>query len=353
MQGIKRVFWSKTVWLWIIGGFILAAISLVKVLAVYKQGFDLGDGSTFYAFSHFLGQGEKIYDDFIHFRTPGSYFLWTLILQLGHGALAAMKFALNFETNFLYQAVLFLSIGVLFKWKRPWLAIIVTLACILLPGYLQLRAAFAFLAVVLYIRAETSIGHKTSWLIATGVAAAFSFTFGQEAGAVAIATVGLYELSKLVTKKPPMRETVKRVGWLIAGFATGMLPLLMYVAFFSNISNFLYYSLYYAFILQPKGMNLPFPALTPDTFVYYLPFVLIVLCLGVFYLTRSKTTHVEDKAFLLITILAILRLVTLVGRTDMGHLIFVVPELILLSAWTISRLFRTKIERSLDSGAIS
>jgi hypothetical protein len=302
---------------------------LLVTIFTFREGLDFGDGSTFYQFAHNLFHGEVIYKDFIHFRTPGSYFLQALFLNIMGDHQSSLRFALLFESYVLYPLIFTIGMALFLRFKHALIGASTVLVIIALPAYAQLRTVIAFLAVVLYIQAYRITKGRRAWLIASGIVTGIAFTFGQEAALMAILTIGIIELSKV--RRANIKERLINSGWLLCGFFAGVLPLLLYVLIFSSVGTFLYYTLYYAFILQPQGMDLIYPSFDYGNFIFYLVFALYILIFCIFY--GSKKAGLPE---ITLFIFALFRAITLLGRSDIGHLIFILPELLFLTILALS-----------------
>lgn len=321
---------------------IIAACSLIGLLITYfsfRQGLDFGDGSTFFTFAHNLANGEVIYKDFIHFRTPGSYFLQSLFIHVFGDEQASVRFALGFESRVLYAFFFAIALAIFLRFKHAILGASSLLLIVMLPPYAQLRTALALVAVVLYIQSYRVIKSRYAWLVGSGVFVGLAFTFGQEAAVMAIAAIGLMEIIK--AKTHGFKIVLRRIGILTAGFLLGALPLLLYIIIQSDIGTFLYYTLYYAFILQPQAMDLVYPPLSYATVVFYLVFVLYFIIFYLFY--SSKKLGLVEGVLL---VFGIMRLVTLLGRSDGGHLLFVLPELFFLTLYAVVHTFNIQITKA-------
>jgi len=335
LSSAKRVFRNnfpdatrKTLLLWVavIWGttFIGVAISLL----LFRGSFDFGDGSTFFQFARNLADGEAIYEDFIHFRTPGSYFLQSLFIRVFGDDMSSLTLALQLEAHAFYTFVFALAVAIFLRFKHVVLGGLSVFGILLLPGYMQLRTAFALLAVVLYIQSLRVPAYRRLWLTLSGVVTGLAFTFGQEAAVMVLLTIFLGEILTSRNIQSILGKWKDALVYFI-GVLVGLLPLLVYVAAYSSVSNFLYYTIYYAFVLQPQGMDLEYPDLVFTNIVYYAVLALIIL---IFYILYSVRRIGVPVAILLGFTVA--RLVTLFGRSDMGHLIFVMPEIIFLTIYT-------------------
>lgn len=314
--------WAKrVVWLWPLG--ILVAIGLIRTLLTYNLWFNFEDQATFFIFGRNILHGLVIYKDFIHFRTPGFYFLSAAFQWAFGSTLGTEQLLLALETYVLYPVLLYLAAWLITR--RRWVAFMLGLMAAWLPGLLQDRAGFALLAVAVYIRSltETRVKEARWLLLLTGFLVGISFTFGQDSGIIAAGVIALCELRFHLAKR-----LVWRAGHLAAGTVVGLMPLLAYVLIFSNTNNFLYYVFKYALVIQPKGMDLPFPSPvppTPDNIMMYIPLVIIAMAFAVFYLSDDL-----NKINLPVLEFATASLVTPLGRADWGHVVFMLPLILLL-----------------------
>lgn len=306
-------------------------VGLFITIFSYREGIDMGDGSTFYQFAHNIANGEVIYKDFIHFRTPGSYFLQSIFLTVFGDFQSSLRFALGFESRVLYVPLFVIGMAIFLKFKHIAVGVAATGVVILLPAYAQLRTVLAFLAVILFIQAYRAMRHKNIWLFISGIFIGLAFTFGQEAAVMAVATIGLIEVVMWLRSTHAIKQTLTNLGLISLGVFVGVLPLLVYVLIKSDLGTFLYYTLYYAFVLQPKGMDLAYPIFGYDNLIFYIPFLLILISFYIFF-TKRSTLGLAGVALLSFMCL---RLVTLLGRSDVGHLIFILPELLFVSILSI------------------
>lgn len=338
MKKLKNIFRQNfpeaqrrdvVIWLFIILGGTFAGL-LITYFS-FRQGLDFGDGSTFFSFAHNLAHGEVIYKDFIHFRTPGSYFLQSFFIDMFGDQQSSLRFALGFESHVLYTFFFAIAAAIFLRFKHVLVGMSSILIVLMLPPYAQLRTALAFVAVALYIQAYRVVRSRSRLLIGSGVFVGLAFTFGQEAALMAIVAIGLMEM--IQTKTNGLKVTLRRIGLLALGALIGALPLLLYIFIQSDISTFLYYTLYYAFILQPQGMDLVYPPFSFADLMFYIIFALYVVIFYVFYC--SKKLGVVEGALL---VFGVMRLVTLLGRSDAGHLLFVLPEALFLTLYAITQI---------------
>src|SRR5436190_14089596 len=113
------VLWRRRVmWLWPL--WLLVAIGLIRSVLTHNIWFNFEDQSTFFIFGHNILHGEVIYKDFIHFRTPGLYFL-SAVFQWAFGqTLATEQLLLSLESYLFYPVLLYLAAWLITK--RRWVA---------------------------------------------------------------------------------------------------------------------------------------------------------------------------------------------------------------------------------------
>ncbi len=308
----------------VICGLVLLAGAFMSI-KFYDDNLGGGDQSTFYAFASNIAKGEVIYKDFVHFRTPGSYFLWSLFIRIFGMHQNSLTLALYAEALIFYPLVFALSVMIILKALKKkqafWYGGFAVGLTMLIPPFGQLRAGLAFLAVALYIRSLELVDIKQRALKLAGVTAGVTFIFGQEMAAIAAVTMVANE----VVWRSSWTGLIKRLQAIVGGALAGAAPLLLYILFYSSFGAFVYYTTYYAMVRQPKFMDLPFPSFSYSAIVYYLPFILYGLCFGILYFNQKL-----GKEEGVILGFGILRLTTLLGRSDAGHLYFSIPELFLI-----------------------
>ena len=326
---------------WLVVSVVIALYLIVGTIVAYKTHdhiLGMGDNSTFYSFARNISDGEVIYKDFIHFRTPGSYFLQALFIKVFGEQPSTVALAISFETIVLYGLCFILAIAILF-WRSKFLyplIILGSLCMLFIPPIVQLRAAIALLAVVVYAAFVLRDGSSSKKpLIAAGVLTGVTFIFGQETALMPAIMIVAAEL----IKRGVHIDTWKRIGYFVGAAIVGTLPLISYVLIWSNLGTFVYYVSYYALILQPRSMDLPFPELSRATIIYYLPFVLYGASFLALYLSRWKYRFVGG----FILGFALLRLITLLGRSDWGHLIFAVSEMVFIVPVTVYLLININV----------
>ena len=323
--------------------FVYAILSSIVVALVYNHTFSFGDQSLFYSFARNITHGEAIYTDFIHFRTPGSYFLYAVFIGLVGDHIAAVSMAIKVESIVLCGLVFLAAICLIF-WKHAKLLVSTTVvsAIILLfyPAIMQLRFALALLAVAIYVysyRVRTDKARNRLYVL-TGVMTGLSFIFGQDMAILPIAVIGSFEMIQAINEKKIASFAHKALR-LFGGFGLGVLPLLLYVIMTSNLGNFLYYTLCYAFWLQPNGMDVPYPSLSMGHIIFYLPILVYVLFMVVIYST--KDTYMRMAGAILLAFASV-RMISMFGRSDISHLLFSIPELMILIPFGLYLIWKQK-----------
>jgi hypothetical protein len=333
--------WIKKVWrfwpLW-----LLIIIGLVRAVLTYNIWFDFTDQSTFFIFGRLILHGEVIYKDFVHFRTPGLYFLSALFQWAFGSTLGTEQLLLSLESYVLYPALLYLAAWLITR--RRWVAFTLGLIAAWLPAVLQDRAGLALMAVAAYIISLSAKNPREErrWLLGSGLLLGASFTFGQDSAIVALGAILLSELRFRLARRPLL---LRRMRSLALGTGIALLPLLLYVILLSNIKNFLYYVFEYALVIQPNSMDLIYPSFFPPTslfhLMFYIPFLILIVSFGVFYLADEL-----NVINLPVLVFATLGLVTPLGRSDESHLVYALPPLLLLIPLAAASVAKIRITRT-------
>lgn len=311
---------------WIFAGGIFV-VGVIVAFLTHRVGFGVGDHSTFFIFGKSIAEGEVIYKDFIHFRMPGSFFLMALSMLLFGVEQASSMLEIALESHVGYPLLLLAS-GMLLTSRHRWVVAVLAAMTVLWPPILQLRSGLGMLAVVLY----ASAGNSGRRLGLSGAIGALTVIFGQELGVLSFAIIVGLECTQTL---PDWKRLRRRLSSIAVGALVVALPFFAYMAIFSNLGDFLYYTLYYAFFVQPSGMDLAFPIFRYSYLIYYMPFIAYAVSFVLFGLSRRITAR---EAGLLA--FAYLRLLTLLGRSDMSHLIFSTPELALIVWLAIQSLLK-------------
>lgn len=324
----------------IYGLVLLAALTngIAQTVITYDSALGMGDNSTFYAFTRNAADGEVMYKDFIHFRTPGTITLFAGIMKALGTEQSTLEISTRIETLVLYPLIALAATMIIFRKKNPWYVVGAFMGIALLPGVAQIRAAVGLLAIAVYLLTFENYKRNNLLLALTGFLASLTFFFGQEIAVM----VGVCVMAGELLARRTSTELLGRIKWIAAGAAAGIVPLLLYMAVFSNIANFFYYTLYYSFILQPKFMNVPFPEFGYENLVYYLPFAMYMMCFAVLYF--NKKLGITEG---LLLSFGVLRLITATGRADFGHLIFSIPEVFIIVPYFLARAKEVEINRTL------
>lgn len=305
---------------------VCLANGITQTVATYDAALGMGDNSTFYAFARNIVNGEEMFEDFIHFRTPGTVTLFAGLMVLLGQEQSTIEISTRIETLVLYPLLFLMAAMILLRKRSPWYVVAAYAGFALVPGVAQLRAGFGLLAIAVYSMTFAQQRYRKQLLMASGFLAAATFFFGQEIFLMVGLCLAAGELYKLAANKWKIDARFwQRILYLSIGLAAGLVPLLLYMAIFSSLSNFLYYVTYYSFVLQPQYMNIPFPDFSYDNLFNYLPFMLYWLCFWVF-ITNKRMGAAEG----LLLSFGILRLITATGRSDFGHFLFTLPELFLI-----------------------
>jgi hypothetical protein len=337
MDKIALLLNKKWVAAVIVGLFIVYGV--IFSWAAHDHAINMGDQSTFYTFAHNIAQGEVIYDDFIHFRTPGSYFLNALGIVLFGDSQSSVNLILTLEATVFYPLCFFGAIFLLF-WKSKWLTPLILLSAIgfaAFPPIIQLRSGLALLAVSFYVASGYWAMSRKKRIFFAGLLSGVAFMFGQETGLMAVIAISASEIVLGINNREFKKLLHTAVIFAIGGIV-GALPLIIYSIFWSDFGAFLYYTLYYAFVLQPKFMDLPYPVFSRENIEYYLPFIIYGISYFILYASKWKYRYLAG----VILGFAILRLITLLGRSDWGHLMFAITEMFVIIPVSYYLLFNTK-----------
>lgn len=314
-----------------------------------------GDHALFHAFGHWIASGDVFIRDFIHFRTPGPYYYYALVQSvLGHTYFAT-SFALLFEAH-VGQAVasffLALAASRVF-WGRAslLLAFVVGLLVVALPAIYQFRTAIPALALALYLfslfKGDKEYSDKPAALFGTGCLLGLTYWFGQEIFVFLALSIGVAELSIYERKKT--KSVAMRALFLVLGVAVVIAPGLLYFASVGvNLKEYFYITFYYAFFVQPKGMDIPFPTLSVQNSIFYFWLAIYVLGASLFALRGKLFTPAGIVFFSYIG----LRLISMLGRADTLHLLFAISELFILLPIGVLLYWQKRKEEQRYSSAI-
>lgn len=314
-----------------------------------------GDHALFHAFGHWIANGDVFIRDFIHFRTPGPYYYYALVQSvLGHSYFAT-SFALLFEAHVAQSVASFflaLAASRVF-WGRAslLLAFVVGLLVVALPPIYQFRTAIPALALALYLfslfKGDKEHFDKPAALFGTGCLLGLSYWFGQEVFVFLALSIAVAELS--VYERKRTKSVAIRALFLIFGVAIVIAPGLIYFASVGvNLKEYFYITFYYAFFVQPKGMDIPFPTLSIQNSIFYVWLAIYVLGAALFALRGKLFTPAGIVFFSYIG----LRLISMLGRADTLHLLFAISELFILLPVGVLLYWQSRKEAQRYSSAI-
>lgn len=307
----------------------LVALGLTRALLTHDVSFGVGDNHFFFAIARFLLRGEVMYEDIVHFRTPGLHYYSALFLRAFGPRLASQMLALTVESYVLYPVILY-ACGLALLRSRL-LAGAAGLVAVLLPGVLQLRAALGLVAVTLYALEERRRDRRL--LAAAGAALGLTFVFGQEVALMALFAIAAWEVRSHA--RSPGR-LLRRAALFGVGASVVLVPFVLSIAVFSDLATFAYYTFVYALTVAPRGIDLPFPSLIPANAAFYLPFALYLVAFVNLFLGSRL-----DRAAAVLLGFGTLRLISALGRSDVPHLIFSIPEVFLAVSYSLRRVVVT------------
>ncbi|MGY6251883.1 hypothetical protein ACXIVK_00370 [Paraburkholderia caledonica] len=332
---------------------LLVACGIAASIGKAPFTFGSGDHALFHAFGHWIAGGQVFTRDFVHFRTPGPYYYYALVQTIMGDRFVSTSFALLAEAHVgqvIGSFFLALAASKVF-WNRASLGLALCTGVLFLitPPIYQLRTAIPALCLALYVFSLCAIPGKGlsqhARLAAAGLVLGICFWFGQEvclflALAIAAAEFSAYRAYAIKTA----------VVRLLIIAACSLVPVALGILYFYavgvDIKTFLYNTLYYAFFIQPKGMDLPFPSFNRANALFYVWLLSYVFTTFVFAL-RGKLF--KPAAIVLIAYTG-LRLISMLGRADYLHLLFSISELFILlpvSFFLLAGVKREDISRNL------
>lgn len=327
----KNIISSKTFSLLTAFSFLFFILYFGQLLARSRApySFGFGDITLFHAFGHWIANGEYYIRDFIHFRTPGPYYYYAIAQSYFGSSYLTTSTALLLEA-FVWQAAasftLTLAVTRVF-WGRasPLVALSVAFCILLLSPIFQLRTALPVFAIAFYIFSFSFESNriKSALLFLAGVIAGISYWFGQEIFIFVVIAVGAAELSLQTIST----VRLKRGLIIIFGTTCTIVPVLVAMSAENvSIKEFFYYTFYYAFVIQPKGMDLPFPKFRIGNLIYYNWFFVLIFSTSIF----AYVKQIRHPVSVLVVTYASLRMISALGRADYPHLLFSVSEVFVL-----------------------
>lgn len=322
---------------------VIKKVSTVIVLAVFiiigclishykaPYAFGSGDHTLFHAFGHWIANGEVFTRDFIHFRTPGPYYYYGIMQYIFGQTFLVTSTSLLMESHVFQMIASFIltlifSRSILGKASLS-MAIAVGIFFLIAPPIYQLRTALPAAALAMYILSMSTDQpfKKNIHTFLSGLLLGLSFWFGQELFIFLSISIFVAEFS--AGNHLALKDKFSRI--ILLG-ASSLLVIIAGIAYFYikgvNIKEFLYNTLYYAFLIQPKGMDVPFPYLDLSSLIYYIWIAYFVVAMLIFSISKKLFTP-TGVAF---TAYASLRLISMFGRADVLHLLFAISELVIM-----------------------
>lgn len=326
---------------------LLILVGCGIAISIAKAPFSFGteDHLLFHAFGHWIADGQVFTRDFIHFRTPGPYYYYGFIQKIIGNTFFATSFALLAEAHVAQVvASFFLAMAASRAFcgrSSVTLAFCTGLLFLAIPPIYQLRTAVPALCLAVYIF-SLNIGNGTAVsqskrLWATGVLLGMCYWFGQEVFLFLALAIVAAECS--VFSRRTMTVLARRLVVLaLAALAPIVVGVLYFYASGVDIKEYFYNTTYYAFVIQPKGMDTQFPPLGLSNAVFYI--WLFVFIFSVFIFALRKTL-LGPSAIALFSYTG-LRLISMFGRADVLHLLFSISELFIILPISLFLLFEKR-----------
>lgn len=313
---------------------ILVVFVFIGCLISYHKApfaFGSGDHTLFHAFGHWIANGEVFTRDFIHFRTPGPYYYYGLMQYIFGQTFLVTSTSLLMESHVFqmiagYILTLVFSRSILGKASLS-LAAAVGIFFLVAPPIYQLRTALPAASLAMYILSKTTEAPlmRSFQIFSSGSLLGLSFWFGQELFIFLSISIFVGEFS--AENSISLKDKILRI--LSIG-GSSLLVIIAGVIYFYlkgvDIGEFFYNTLYYAFLIQPKGMDMPFPALDKSSLIYYIWIAYFVISIVIFSLSKKLYTPTG----IVFTAYASLRLISMFGRVDVLHLLFSISEVVIM-----------------------
>lgn len=317
---------------------ILLIFTLLGCMISYHKApyaFGSGDHNLFHAFGHWIANGEVFTRDFVHFRTPGPYYYYGIMQYIFGGTFLTTSTSLLMESHVFQMIASFILAMALtrniFGKSSLFIASATALFFLAAPPIYQLRTALPAAALALYLLSFSTINNsnkknnKTPQLIISGLLLGISFWFGQELFIFLSISIFVGEFSAGNTLS--IQNKISRITTLgLAALFVIMAGITYLYLKGVSIHEFLYNTLYYAFFIQPSGMDVPFPSFDKSSLIYYVWIAFFIIGIIISGLSRKlfTPTGVAFSAY------AALRLVSMFGRADVLHLLFSISELFIM-----------------------
>lgn len=293
--------------------------------------FGSGDHTLFHAFGHWIANGEVFTKDFIHFRTPGPYYYYGIMQHFFGQTFLITSTSLLMEAHVFQMVASFFLTLVITKaiWGKYSLSMATAIGLFFLaaPPIYQLRTALPVISLSFYILSFTASQQLKNniYIICSGMALGLSFWFGQELFIFLSISIIVAEFS--AGNSHPTKDRVLRI--LILGSLALLVVIsgLLYFYFKGvELKTFLYNTLYYAFFIQPTGMDTPFPSFDKSSLIYYIWIFYFISSVTILSLSKQLYSPVG----IVFTAYTSLRLISMFGRVDILHLMFSISEIVIM-----------------------
>lgn len=333
-----------------LGTAIVIAIAIWYWLHYFNRATNLLDEGSTAAQALRIVRGDLIYRDFFTVVTPFSFYTVAALFRMFGEQLMVMRWA-----------ALVTGVGIAFTalivarrisaWPFAAAAALMTTVWgwfLVTPNFYSLEATlFALIALACYLH-----GHSSRWMLAAGIATGLTAMTKQNVGAyTAVALAIAIWASMIFDAAPRVRTRLRATGWLIAGIAIPVVPVLLWLLI-SGAGPYLYESwIYYPLVNYTERFARPFPAFFPlatdDPFdlwvklVLYLPlavYPLAIVAVAVLaYRARrgDATARVEGHAVMVTTLLGLLTLLQAWPRADIPHILFGLPGTFIVLAYVL------------------
>lgn len=326
---------------------ILLIFTILGCMISYHKApyaFGSGDHNLFHAFGHWIANGEVFTKDFIHFRTPGPYYYYGIMQYIFGETFLTTSTSLLMESH-VFQMVASFALALaltknFFGKSSLFIATATALFFLAAPPIYQLRTALPAAALALYLLSYSNLSDdnkdsKNPQLIISGLLLGISFWFGQELFIFLSISIFAGEFSS--GNKFSFKNKIIRILKLGLAALFVIIAGIVYLYLKGvNIHEFLYNTLYYAFFIQPSGMDVPFPSFDKSSLIYYVWIAFFIVSFIILGLSQKlfTPTGVAFSAY------ASLRLISMFGRADLLHLLFSISELLIMGIVSL-RLLRT------------
>jgi hypothetical protein len=219
-------------------------------------------------------------------------------------------------------------------------AIVIGIFFLIAPPIYQLRTALPAASLAMYILSKNSEQsfRKNIQTFSSGFLLGLSFWFGQEL--FIFLTISIFVAEFSAGNHLTIREKLSRIIFI---GSSALLVIIAGISYFYikgvDIKEFLYNTLYYAFLIQPKGMDVPFPHLDKASLIYYIWIAYFAVSILIFGISKKLFTPTG----IVFTAYTSLRLISMFGRADVLHLLFAISELVIMGVIAL-RLIPTCID---------